>query len=40
MPLACTIPGYSQQSRHYGSVQDIGTEVGDEVSWGLSTFST
>ena len=39
MPLSCTIPGYNQQSRHYGE-QKAGAVGGDEPLAGQQPFNT
>ena len=39
MPLSCTIPGYNQQSRHYGE-DNAGGVGGDEPLAGQQPFNT
>jgi hypothetical protein len=39
MPLSCTIPGYNQQSRHYGE-RNAGAVGGDEPLACQQPFNT
>ena len=39
MPSSCTIPGYNQQSRHYGE-RNAGAVGGDEPLAGQKPFNT